>query len=151
MNNYPIYIFDLDGTIALNDHRLHHIQKNPPDWDAFFLDCEDDQPNWPVIRTMQMLATAREPVAIFIFSGRSDIAAGPTERWLERFNVPYDYLTMRRQGDYTPDYELKRKILNDLAPGAREQIVGVFDDRDKVVAMWREEGIACFQVAPGDF
>ena len=26
-----------------------------------------------------------------------------------------------------------------------------FDDRDRVVAMWREEGVPCFQVAPGDF
>ena len=27
----------------------------------------------------------------------------------------------------------------------------VYDDRNKVVAMWREEGIQCFQVALGDF
>jgi hypothetical protein len=26
-----------------------------------------------------------------------------------------------------------------------------FDDRDKVVKMWRDNGIICFQVAPGDF
>jgi len=27
----------------------------------------------------------------------------------------------------------------------------VFDDRDKVVNMWRENGIPCLQVAPGNF
>jgi hypothetical protein len=26
-----------------------------------------------------------------------------------------------------------------------------FDDRDRVVKMWREEGIRCFQVDYGDF
>jgi hypothetical protein len=27
----------------------------------------------------------------------------------------------------------------------------IFDDRDRVVAMWRSLGIPCFQVAKGDF
>jgi hypothetical protein len=27
----------------------------------------------------------------------------------------------------------------------------VVDDRQKVVDMWRENGLTCFQVAPGDF
>ena len=27
----------------------------------------------------------------------------------------------------------------------------VFDDRDRVVAVWRKHGIRCCQVAPGDF
>jgi hypothetical protein len=31
------------------------------------------------------------------------------------------------------------------------EVLCVFDDRDKVVKMWRENGINCFQVAPGDF
>lgn len=33
----------------------------------------------------------------------------------------------------------------------RERIAMVFDDRDKVVAMWRRQGLTCLQVAPGDF
>jgi len=27
----------------------------------------------------------------------------------------------------------------------------VFDDRNSVVDMWRENGVRCMQVAPGDF
>jgi Straboviridae polynucleotide kinase len=44
--------------------------------------------------------------------------------------------------------ELKRQGIQeyDLA-----QILCVFDDRQKVVDMWRSLGQACFQVAPGDF
>jgi len=30
-------------------------------------------------------------------------------------------------------------------------ILCVFDDRDKVVKMWRENNIACFQVEYGNF
>jgi hypothetical protein len=33
----------------------------------------------------------------------------------------------------------------------KSDILCIFDDRDKVVKMWRSNGIACFQVAPGDF
>ena len=30
-------------------------------------------------------------------------------------------------------------------------VLGVFEDRDRVVKMWRDLGITCFQVAEGDF
>ena len=32
-----------------------------------------------------------------------------------------------------------------------ERLIAVFEDRDRVVAMWRDAGVPCFQVAPGDF
>jgi hypothetical protein len=42
--------------------------------------------------------------------------------------------------------------LDDLFPGdKKDRILCVFDDRQKVVDMWRDNGIDCFQVAPGDF
>jgi hypothetical protein len=31
------------------------------------------------------------------------------------------------------------------------QVRGVLDDRDQVVRMWRDLGLTCAQVAPGDF
>ena len=58
---------------------------------------------------------------------------------------------MRTDGDYTPDDELKEFWLNKLNGGGFSRLVAVFDDRNKVVAMWRRHGVRCFQVAPGDF
>ena len=53
---------------------------------------------------------------------------------------------------YMPDDELKQHWLDDLFPGdIRDRIVAVFDDRQKVVDMWRKNGLTCMQVAPGDF
>jgi hypothetical protein len=50
------------------------------------------------------------------------------------------------------DDSLKEMWLDEEFPGERiQEIECVFDDRDKVVAMWRRRGIPCFQVAPGDF
>jgi hypothetical protein len=33
----------------------------------------------------------------------------------------------------------------------RYYVVGVFDDRNKVVSMWRSLGLTVYQVADGDF
>jgi hypothetical protein len=33
----------------------------------------------------------------------------------------------------------------------RQRLVAAFDDRDRVVQMWRAAGVTCFQVAPGEF
>ena len=32
-----------------------------------------------------------------------------------------------------------------------QRLVAVFDDRDRVVAMWSAAGVPCFQVAAGEF
>lgn len=57
---------------------------------------------------------------------------------------------MRDAADHQPDHKLKRQWLTD-GTIPKERVLCVYDDRASVVAMWRESGIACFQVAPGDF
>ena len=50
-----------------------------------------------------------------------------------------------------PDEKLKQHWLDDVFGEAKDQIVAVFDDRDKVVDMWRKNNLTCMQVAPGNF
>jgi hypothetical protein len=148
-----IVIADLDGTIALIEHRRHWLDaerhpelKSDERWRRFFAECHKDQPNLPVIHTLRALRW--NWYDIHIFSGRSDEVQEQTLTWLKNFKVPYQHLRMRPAGDFTPDEELKRQWIEeyDLA-----QILCVFDDRAKVVAMWRQLGLTCFQVAPGEF
>lgn len=141
----PIYIFDLDGTLADCQHRVPLI----PDWDAFFAACDKDTPIWPVIRTARKLELNAD---IWVVSGRNEQAREQTLEWMADHNVPPTWLKfMRAHKDHRPDDEVKREWLHSLAAEDRERIVAVFDDRDRVVNMWREEGLPCFQVAPGDF
>ena len=50
---------------------------------------------------------------------------------------------MRPIGDFTPDDELKEKWLDEAL--SREEIIDfVFDDRPKVIRMWRKRGIFVF-------
>ena len=99
----------------------------------------------PVVETVRTLAAAGHRVEIW--SGRSDEVRAETERWLKAEGLGGLPLKMRRRGDNTPDDILKQSWL--LAEETKPDLV--FDDRDKVVAMWRRHGIICAQVAPGDF
>lgn len=153
----PLYIFDLDGTLALIEHRRPLLDSDEPDrWDRFYAACVHDKPNWPVIDTMQKLLRAGAEVRIW--SGRSAVVMNETLSWLHKHVFGFDgldpdrvELCMRRTDDFTPDEQLKKGWLEALSSYDRRRLVAVFDDRDKVVAMWRAEGVACFQVAPGAF
>ena len=48
-----------------------------------------------------------------------------------------------------PDEKLKLQWLSDM--DWKDNVEMVFDDRQKVVDMWREIGLTCMQVAPGNF
>lgn len=158
----PIYIFDLDGTLALIEHRRHFVENGNRQWPEFFKACVHDEPNWPVINVLKRLR--KSGAEIWVWSGRSDEVEPETQEWLwkygifktipltswEPFKTPWTLL-MRKAGDYTPDHQLKFGWLADLEPPERNRITAVFDDRDRLVKMWREAGIPCFQVAPGAF
>lgn len=162
VSQYPLYIFDLDGTLSLPDHRRHFVErpagedKFKPDWKGFYEACDQDLPNWPVIGTMLQLYTIG--CDIRIWSGREDSVRGKTLMWLHAFTkIPLIKLEsqvlehMRPTGDFTPDHQLKRKWLNAMSKQERSRLAAIFDDRKTVVDMWRGEGVACFQVAPGEF
>ena len=55
-----------------------------------------------------------------------------------------------KQFMFMPDDKLKQMWLDQLFTD-KSDIVCVFDDRQKVVDMWRSHGLTCMQVAPGDF
>ena len=57
---------------------------------------------------------------------------------------------MRQLGDSRRDAVVKGEIF-EAEIRDRWRIVGVFDDRQHVVRMWRELGLTVFQVAEGDF
>lgn len=144
-----IIIFDLDGTLADCQHRIHNITKSPKDWRAFFAACKDDSPIEHVIELLSVMRRSSE-YDIWIVSGRSDECRKETEEWLKEHIGFYDVLVMRKKGDYTDDSILKPSWLEDgTIPKAR--VLCVFDDRDRVVKAWRDAGVPCFQVAPGEF
>lgn len=149
----PLYIFDLDGTLALIGHRRHFVEGDKKDWPAFFNACSKDEPNPAVIEIMRALAKVAD---VWIWSGRSDEVRSKTVWWIEqnthfRFCEIDPVLKMRRAGDHQNDETLKASWLDEMSQPDRARLVAIFDDRDRVVAMWRSKGVTCLQVAPGSF
>lgn len=72
-----------------------------------------------------------------------------TEAWLAEYEIPYAILRMRKDGDYRADDVVKGEWLDDLPHMLRPVLA--FDDRKRVVDMWRARGVKCCQVEPGDF
>jgi len=151
----PLYIFDLDGTLSLVEHRAHILQRESRDkWKDFYAACDKDEPNKPVLRVMESLRIFAD---IWIFSGRSDEVRGKTVTWLAKHTsfltteLEGSMLVMRAEGDYTVDHVLKKTWFDAMLIADRKRLVATFDDRDQVVKMWRDSGITCFQVANGNF
>ena len=154
----PLYIFDLDGTLADGTHRVHLIQQEPKQWDEYFEACDGDRPIYSIIGIAACLF--RAGAEIWIYSGRSDQVRGKTRAWCGEYlhhelamtlDSNPNILKMRQHGDHHPDDKLKESWLLAMAPEDRKRLVAVFEDRDRVVAMWRRHGVRCLQVAPGDF
>lgn len=150
-------IFDLDGTLAdISARRAYSTKTNGKiDWAKFFdpNNVSMDLPNPAVIAMARILADAG--YKIWIFSGRSAATLHATKAWLLDNGVTYDRLIMRptsKDMANMPDDQLKGLWLNEHFLGdQKERILCTYDDRDRVVAMWRANGLTCMQVDYGNF
>lgn len=131
-------IFDIDGTLASMTDR------GPFEWGA----VDTDAPHTDIIALVQMFKD--RGYKIIIVSGRDGSAEYKTRHWLRLFSVPFDELFLRPEGNYEKDYVIKERIYkNEIEP--KYKVRYVFDDRDQTVKQWRDMGLRCLQVAPGDF
>jgi hypothetical protein len=136
-------LVDIDGVVADCSHRLGFIEREKPDWDAFFEACSGDLPHIPMIRFLCEL----EQFRLIYVTGRPERTRAATEKWFGLQGVPWDILLMRKDGDHRPDHIVKLELAKEYLPG----VLAVVEDRDQVVAMWREHGLLCLQPKKGDY
>jgi len=126
-------------------------------WPLFAANVENDPPIQPIVSLVQTLEmyggedTSGDfsGLDVIVVSGREIGPSGKgTEAWLEKMPWHTLHLFMRNSQDYRPDDVIKQEIL-DLLP--KDRIRYVLDDRQRVVDMWRRNGLACLQVADGRF
>lgn len=139
-----VAVFDLDDTLADINHRLHFVQNGNKEWDKFYAACPADGPKHDIIELARMCQDAGHQ--IIISSGRSENVRQQTEKWLDDHVVPYHKLLMRPNSCFTPDNALKKAWLDGGVFGPKENILFVVEDRDKMVQMWRQQGLTCLQV-----
>ena len=142
-------IFDIDGTLA-----SHEGVRSPYDYTKVGL----DKPREAVVNAMENYAL--NDYVIIILSGREDSCRGDTLVWLgnntclglmDRFKIGDWHLFMRKAGDKRQDRVIKGELF-DKHIRYNFNVEAVFDDRDQVVSLWRDElKLDCFQVNYGSF
>lgn len=143
-------IIDVDGTVALMNGR------SPYDYTKVSTDVRNE----PIARILRIIDAYRlasfsgsRPIYFLFVSSRDGVCYNETDQWLcrEIFGMfrPFE-LFMRKPGDSRDDAIVKREIYEEhIKPNYN--VLFVMDDRDKVVRMWRDQGLTCLQVADGDF
>jgi predicted kinase len=132
------YIFDIDGTLAIKA-----VERSYFEWSKVIFDT----PNASVVTLFkQLLQTDNK---IFVFSGRDKICKEDTVKWLIRVigNQKFDQsnLFMRELGNMEDDCIIKEKMYRENIEN-KYNVLGIFDDRPKVVRMWRSLGLSVFAI-----
>ncbi len=129
-------IVDIDGTLAFMDWK-----RSPYDYSK----VGGDRVNNKLLSLLSSL-----DATIFIVSGRKSECRKETEEWLKDNWVLYHKLFMRLDDDTRDDATVKEEIYKQNIEG-KYNVLWVFDDRDRVVKMWRKQELPCYQVYYGNF
>jgi hypothetical protein len=133
-------VCDIDGVLADCSHRLHHIKKEPPDWEAFFAECPDDKAISVGIALLDQLVDAMYSMGsvvddIYFVTGRTEEWRRETRRWLvdnitnySTFGLSDEYLIMRPEGDHRPDYVFKGEAYDKIAEENPDCSLLIIDD-----------------------
>jgi hypothetical protein len=144
-------IFDVDGTLANCEHRQHFVRSKPRNWKAFNSTIGDDSVHWDIVWLARLFYSVG--CRILICTARTDDLREATKNWLDKkagLEGIYEKIYMRGEKDYRDDSIVKRELLDEIRNDGYDPVM-VLDDRDRVVKIWREAGLRCLQVAPGDF
>lgn len=162
INGAPLAIIvDIDGTVA------QMVNRGPHDYDR----VSEDKPKVDVIRLVREWVQGwmdnHAKWHLIFCSGRPDSCREDTEAWLKD-NVLFGLGLLshewslfmrptwmeREDGktvkDHRKDSIVKQEIYEREILG-NYNVEFVLDDRQQVVDMWRDQGLLCLQVAPGNF
>lgn len=141
-----VVVCDLDGTLCDVEHRRHHVQKSPKDWEGFFDGISGDTLRRDV--ELCVMSEVGSDAKLILVSARPEQYREVTESWLRAMHISYDVLIMREDRDSRPDTEVKDEIYMKYLKSMK--IIKVFDDRPSVIRMWRSKGLDVADVGNGE-
>lgn len=142
-------IFDIDGTLADLSHRIHHIEGDKKNWQAFHEDCPHDDPIDTTIQVNNALYNAGHNIVLM--TGREEQNRIATIEWCHKHSVKFHHLLMRKTGNRQQDTIVKAKLYASMIDADMPSVLCVFEDRNRAVQMWRDLGITCYHVTDGDY
>ncbi len=135
----PLAIVDIDGVVADVRHRLHHLERRPRDWDAFFDAADDDPVHDEGVAIVARLAEDHE---IVFLTGRPHRLERATRAWLEDHGLGGHRLVMRPNGDRRSAVIVKAELLARV--GHDRTVAVVVDDDPAIVEAMRAAGYPTF-------
>lgn len=148
-------IFDIDGVLADCSHRLHYLEGDKKDYEAFYKACADDKPIKETGDLFKLISHCglyeNSDVNLVLLTGRSECTREQTYAWIENhFGITKTWyiLIMRKDNDHREDWVYKQEKAKEFG---FENILFVFEDRKRVVDMWRENGVICYQTCDADY
>ena len=138
-----LVVFDIDGTLANIEHRLDYVRSKPKNWKAFDAGIPNDKVNTPVAAVFHQMVDAGH--AVILASGRNERSRAATEQWFADNGLRgWQKLYMRKADDFRSDDVVKQEILDQIIADFGKKPDMVFDDRKRVVDMWRRNDIWVF-------
>ena len=164
------YVFDIDGTLLDISHRLHHIKAGNKNWAVFRAEALTALTEVPRMEVINLLVVLSDWHNIVFVTGRVESEAAFTfgpgsplyKTIKDHFNgITYDWWDcpttglfrasmryMRKEGDYRHDDIIKAEMLAQIKADGYHPVMA-FDDRPRVIRMWREHGVPVTDVGPG--
>lgn len=146
-NVNKLWIFDIDGTLSDNEHRMHHIMEGNRDWDTFFSLQYKDEPFDAVMEIFDTLSAAGHKCVII--TARCERFRDVTLEWLNKHHkgtVKSEDVYMRPLNDRTDDDKIKIDILNKiLYDNVQYRVMGIFEDRHRIIDAYRDAGYYVFE------
>lgn len=145
-----LVVFDIDGTVADIEHRIHWIKSKPKNWAAFNSEAVNDEVIIPIRNIYYSLVYDGHHTILFV-TGRNEQTRKQTEQWLfDNGFKHYNQLFMRKADDYRSDVIVKQEVLNNIVKtyGSKPDIV--FEDRPRVIRMWRDNGVFVVNVCQSE-
>jgi hypothetical protein len=121
----------------------------PKNWGAFNKLMLKDPPKQHIVEVAKAMVDARHNV--IIVSAREETYRPRIVQWLRYQSIEFDALYLRKEKDYREDSLIKEEILQEIIRDFGKKPDLVFDDRARVVEMWRRNGVNCAQVEKGNF
>lgn len=163
MIGYDFIFCDLDGTLCDIRHRQHLAQAGA--WEEFHSLLDEDEVR-DVVWSFLDFVVSESNMSVVFLTGRPESFYHSTIEWLQaKCNLclydDYAALLMRGKEDYRSDTLVKTELMEEFLKSycksqdkdfeQQKSRVLILDDRDKVVAHFRDLGYQCWQVNEGAF
>lgn len=143
--NKPVYVFDYDGTLSDDAHRLNRLPTKDlnitESWSEFNrLSIHDDA----IESTIQVMNSLYNSGSfVIILTGRSCEVCEISTQWLHDAGAKYNVMVMRQSGDNRKDTIIKEEFLRYIG---LHRITAVWEDNPNVISHLRSLGITTCQV-----